>query len=172
HDLAPTTSTTAALALGDALAICLLEMREFSSKDFAKFHPGGSLGRKLYLKVSDIYPHHSVPAVKDDAKIKDIIMEISSKRLGVAAVINKKKELIGVITDGDLRRMLNKHKDISSIKASDIMTKSPKTIDADEYAVNALKMMQDKNITQLIVVKNNKLAGFVHIHDLLKEGLV
>jgi arabinose-5-phosphate isomerase len=172
HDLAPTTSTTAALALGDALAICLLEMREFSRKDFAKFHPGGALGRKLYLKVSDIYPHHSVPAVKDDAKIKEIIMEISSKRLGAAAVINKKKELVGVITDGDLRRMLDKYKDISGIKASDIMTKSPKTIDADEYAVNALKIMQDKNITQLIVVKNNKLAGFVHIHDLLKEGLV
>jgi arabinose-5-phosphate isomerase len=172
HDLAPTTSTTAALALGDALAICLLEMREFSSKDFAKFHPGGSLGRKLYLKVSDIYPHHSIPVVKDDAKIKSIIMEISSKRLGAAAVINKKKELIGVITDGDLRRMLNKYKDLSKIKAVDIMTVSPKTIDADEYAVNALKMMQDKNITQLIVVKNNKLAGFVHIHDLLKEGLV
>jgi arabinose-5-phosphate isomerase len=172
HDLAPTTSTTAALALGDALAICLLEMREFSRKDFAKFHPGGALGRKLYLKVSDIYPHHSVPVVRDDAKIKAIIMEISSKRLGAAAVINKKKELIGVITDGDLRRMLNKHDNISGIQASDIMTKSPKTIDADEYAVNALKIMQDKNITQLIVVKNNKLAGFVHIHDLLKEGLI
>jgi arabinose-5-phosphate isomerase len=172
HDLAPTTSTTAALALGDALAICLLEMREFTSKDFAKFHPGGSLGRKLYLKVSDIYPHHNLPVVKEDANIKAIIMEISSKRLGAAAVINKKKELTGLITDGDLRRMLNKYKDISGIKASDIMTKSPKTIDADEYAVNALKMMQDKNITQLIVVKNNKLVGFVHIHDLLKEGLI
>jgi len=172
HDLAPTTSTTAALALGDALAVCLLEMREFSSKDFAKFHPGGSLGRKLYLKVSDIYPHHSVPVVREDAKIKAIIMEISSKRLGAAAVINKKKELIGVITDGDLRRMLDKYKDLSEIKAVDIMTKSPKTIDADEYAVNALKMMQDKNITQLIAVKNNKLVGFVHIHDLLKEGLL
>jgi arabinose-5-phosphate isomerase len=172
HDLAPTTSTTAAMALGDALAICLLEMREFSSKDFAKFHPGGSLGRRLYLRVSDIYPHHSVPVVKEDAGIKAIIMEITSKRLGAAAVVNKKKDLTGVITDGDLRRMLNKHKDVSKIKAVDIMTKSPKTIDADEYAVNALKMMQDKNITQLIVVKNNKLAGFVHIHDLLKEGLV
>jgi arabinose-5-phosphate isomerase len=172
HDLAPTTSTTAAMALGDALAICLLEMREFSSKDFAKFHPGGALGRRLYLRVSDIYPHHSIPVVKEDAGIKAIIMEITSKRLGAAAVVNKKKDLTGVITDGDLRRMLNKHKDVSKIKAADIMTKSPKTIDADEYAVNALKMMQDKNITQLIVVKNNKLAGFVHIHDLLKEGLV
>jgi arabinose-5-phosphate isomerase len=172
HDLAPTTSTTAAMALGDALAICLLEMREFSSKDFAKFHPGGSLGRRLYLRVSDIYPHHSVPVVKEDAGIKTIITEITSKRLGAAAVVNKKKDLTGVITDGDLRRMLNKHKDVSKIKAMDIMTKSPKTIDADEYAINALKMMQDKNITQLIVVKNNKLAGFVHIHDLLKEGLV
>jgi arabinose-5-phosphate isomerase len=172
HDLAPTTSTTAAMALGDALAICLLEMREFSSKDFAKFHPGGSLGRRLYLRVSDIYPYHSVPVVKEDAGIKTIIMEITSKRLGAAAVVNKKKDLTGVITDGDLRRMLNKHKDVSRIKAVDIMTKSPKTIDADEYAVNALKMMQDKNITQLIVVKNDKLAGFVHIHDLLKEGLV
>ncbi|MFL5730603.1 MAG: SIS domain-containing protein, partial [Cytophagaceae bacterium] len=138
-DLAPTTSTTAALALGDALAVCLLEMRNFSSKDFAKYHPGGALGKKLYLKVSDIYPHHSVPVVKEDSNIKTIIMEITSKRLGAAAVINKKKELIGVITDGDLRRMLNKHKDLSGIKATDIMSRSPKTIDADEYAVNALK---------------------------------
>jgi arabinose-5-phosphate isomerase len=172
HNLAPTTSTTASMALGDALAVCLLEARGFSSKDFAKFHPGGALGKKLYLKVSDIYPQDAVPVVKEDAGINDIIIEISAKRLGATAVLNKNNKLTGVITDGDLRRMLNKHKNVNGIKAKDIMSKNPKTIDHDEYAVNALNVMQDKNITQIIVVKNKKVAGFVHIHDLLKEGLV
>jgi arabinose-5-phosphate isomerase len=172
HNLAPTTSTTASMALGDALAICLLEARGFSSKDFAKFHPGGALGKKLYLKVSDIYPQNAVPVVKEEASIKDIIIEISAKRLGATAVLNKNNKLTGVITDGDLRRMLNKHKNVDGIKAKDIMSKNPKTISHDEYAVNALNVMQDKNITQIIVVKNKKVAGFVHIHDLLKEGLV
>jgi arabinose-5-phosphate isomerase len=172
HNLAPTTSTTASMALGDALAVCLLEARGFSSKDFAKFHPGGALGKKLYLKVSDIYPQNAVPVVKEDAGINDIIIEISAKRLGATAVLNKNNKLTGVITDGDLRRMLNKHKNVNGIKAKDIMSKNPKTIDHDEYAVNALNVMQDKNITQIIVVKNKKVAGFVHIHDLLKEGLV
>jgi arabinose-5-phosphate isomerase len=172
HNLAPTTSTTVSMALGDALAVCLLEVRNFSSKDFAKFHPGGALGKKLYLKVSDIYPQNAVPVVKEDSGINEIIIEISAKRLGATAVLDKNNKLIGVVTDGDLRRMLNKHKDVSKIKAKDIMSKNPKTIQHDEYAVNALAVMQDKNITQIIVVKNKKIAGFVHIHDLLKEGLI
>jgi arabinose-5-phosphate isomerase len=172
NNLAPTTSTTAALAMGDALAICLIEARNFTSHDFAKFHPGGSLGKKLYLKVSDIFPHNSLPVVREDSNIKQIIMEISSKRLGATAVLNQKDELTGIITDGDLRRMLNKHENISEITAKEIMAKSPKTIDHAEYAVNALNLMQNMNITQLIVVKEDKLAGFIHIHDLLKEGLI
>lgn len=172
HNLAPTTSTTAALALGDALAVCLLEARNFTSRDFAKYHPGGALGKKLYLKVRDICSNNALPIVKEEANIKEIIIEISGKRLGATAVLNDKEELTGVITDGDLRRMLNKYEDTSKIIAKDIMTQSPKTIDLDEYAVNALNLMQNMNITQLIAVKNNKVAGFVHIHDLLKEGLI
>lgn len=172
HNLAPTTSTTAAIAIGDALAICLVEARSFTSKDFAIFHPGGSLGKRLYLKVSDICAQNALPCVKEDATVKHIIFEISSKRLGAAAVVNEKEELTGVITDGDLRRMLNKYEDIGGILARDIMTKAPKTIDYEEYAVNALNLMQNMNITQLIAVKDNKVAGFVHIHDLLKEGLI
>jgi arabinose-5-phosphate isomerase len=172
HNLAPTTSTTASLALGDALAVCLIEARNFTSRDFARYHPGGALGKKLYLKVSDICTHNSVPVVSEEANIKEIIIEISGKRLGATAVLNENEELTGVITDGDLRRMLNKYDDTSKIKARDIMTKSPKTIDFNEYAVNALNLMQNMNITQLIAVKNNKVAGFVHIHDLLKEGLI
>lgn len=172
HNLAPTTSTTAAIAIGDALAICLIEARDFTSDDFAMYHPGGALGKKLYLKVSDICQNNELPIVKEDANVKQIIMEISSKRLGATAVLNNDDELTGVITDGDLRRMLNHHNEISGILARDIMTKSPKTIDYDEYAVNALNLMQNMNITQLIAVKDNKIAGFVHIHDLLKEGLV
>jgi arabinose-5-phosphate isomerase len=172
NNLAPTTSTTAALALGDALAVCLIEARNFTSRDFAKYHPGGALGKKLYLKVRDICSNNALPIVKEEANIKEIIIEISGKRLGATAVLNDKDELTGVITDGDLRRMLNNFEDTSKIKAKDIMTKSPKTIELDEYAVNALNLMQNLNITQLIAVKNNKVAGFVHIHDLLKEGLI
>jgi arabinose-5-phosphate isomerase len=172
NNLAPTTSTTATLALGDALAICLVQARNFSSDDFAKYHPGGTLGKKLYLKVSDIYPQHPLPLVQENANIKQIIFEISSKRLGATAVMNEAGELTGVITDGDLRRMLNKYDTISGITAKDIMTTSPKTIDHEEYAVNALNMMQQMNITQVVVVKEGKVAGFIHIHDLLKEGLI
>jgi arabinose-5-phosphate isomerase len=172
NNLAPTTSTTATLALGDALAICLVQARNFSSDDFAKYHPGGTLGKKLYLKVSDIYPQHPLPLVQENANIKQIIFEISSKRLGATAVMNEAEELTGVITDGDLRRMLNKYDTISGITAKDIMTTSPKTIDHEEYAVNALNMMQQMNITQVVVVKEGKVAGFIHIHDLLKEGLI
>lgn len=172
HNLAPTTSTTVSMALGDALAVCLLEARNFNSEDFAKLHPGGTLGKRLYLKVSDIYINNDLPTVKKDTHINDIIIEITSKRLGVTSVINYKKELLGIITDGDLRRMLNQYNDISKIKAKDIMTTSPKTVEHDAYAVRALNIMQQNNITQVVVLKKSKVVGFVHLHDLLKEGLV
>jgi arabinose-5-phosphate isomerase len=173
HNLAPTTSTTAALALGDALAICLLESRHFNSEDFATLHPGGTLGKQLYLKVADIYTGNAAPAVGEEASLKEIIIEISSKRLGATAVLgNQGQSLTGIITDGDLRRMLNNHDALQHIKARDIMTKAPLTIEAEEYAASALALMQEKNITQLIVTRSGAFAGFVHVHDLLKEGLI
>jgi arabinose-5-phosphate isomerase len=173
HNLAPTTSTTAALALGDALAICLLESRDFNSEDFATLHPGGSLGKQLYLKVGDIYTNNAAPAVTEEASLKEIIIEISSKRLGATAVLQEPSHsLTGIITDGDLRRMLNNYESLQQIKARDIMTKAPLTIEAEEYAAAALALMQQKNITQLIVTKSGAFAGFVHLHDLLKEGLI
>jgi arabinose-5-phosphate isomerase len=171
-NLAPTISTTVALALGDALAVCLIECRGFNSKDFAKYHPGGALGKKLYLKVSDIYPNHELPTVKENSTVKEAIMEISSKRLGATAVLKENEELAGIITDGDVRRMLNQYDNFAGLTAKDIMTISPKAVSPDAYAVEALQIMQEKNITQLVVVQNNKPLGFVHLHDLLKEGLV
>ncbi|MDO6389543.1 KpsF/GutQ family sugar-phosphate isomerase [Pontibacter sp. BT731] len=173
HNLAPTTSTTAALALGDALAVSLLEARGFSSADFATLHPGGSLGKRLYLKVDDIFRQNMAPQVSENAALKDIIIEISSKRLGATAVVKDgTAELVGIITDGDLRRMLNKYDSIEGIRASDIMTASPLSIEPETYAAEALAIMQEKNITQLIVTKAGKFEGFVHLHDLLKEGLI
>jgi arabinose-5-phosphate isomerase len=172
HNLAPTTSTTAHLAMGDALAVCLLELRDFSSRDFAEYHPGGSLGKQLYLKVSDVYTHNQLPSVSPDASLKDVILEISSKRLGCTSVIDGNKILLGIITDGDLRRMLEKNPNLDSIKASDIMTRNPKNIEKDEFAVRALQLMQENNITQLVVTNGEKVAGFIHLHDLLKEGIV
>jgi arabinose-5-phosphate isomerase len=172
HNLAPTTSTTAQLALGDALAVCLLELRHFSSRDFAEFHPGGSLGKQLYLKVSDIYTQNALPLVSPQTLLKDVILEISSKRLGCTAVIDANSKLLGIITDGDLRRMLQKDINIANIKAVDIMSKTPKKIEKDEFAVKALHQMQENNITQLVVMDGEKIAGFIHLHDLLKEGIV
>jgi arabinose-5-phosphate isomerase len=171
-NLAPTISTTVALALGDALAVCLIECRGFNSKDFAKYHPGGALGKKLYLKVSDIYPNHELPVVQESSTVKETIIEISSKRLGATAVLKENKELAGIITDGDVRRMLNQYDNVAGLTAKDIMTISPKAISPDAYAVEALQIMQEKNITQLVVIQDNKPLGFVHLHDLLKEGLV
>jgi len=171
-NLAPTTSTTVALALGDALAVCLLECRGFNSDDFAKYHPGGALGKRLYLKVSDIYPNHGLPLVSENASIKEAFLEISSKRLGATAVVNQDNDLLGIITDGDVRRMLNVHDNLVGLTAKDIMTAKPKSINADAFAVEALQLMQEKSITQLVVVEDNKPIGFVHLHDLLKEGLV
>ncbi len=171
-NLAPTTSTTAALAMGDALAMSLLEIRDFTREDFAKFHPGGALGKQLYMKVSDIYPQQTIPIVQEGASLKEVIVEISTKRLGATAVVNTQQELVGIVTDGDLRRMLNKYENITGLTALDIMTHSPKTIEKEEYAMEAMKIMQEKNITQLVVTEGKKVCGFIHLHDLLKEGIV
>jgi arabinose-5-phosphate isomerase len=172
NNLAPTTSTTAHLAMGDALAVCLLELRGFSPEDFAKFHPGGSLGKQLYLKVSDVLGIDQVPKVSEDSGLTEVILEISGKRLGATAVVDKNDRLVGIITDGDLRRMLQKTLDIRSIKASEIMTINPKTISKDEFAVHAYNLMQNNNITQLVAMDGDYIVGFVHIHELMKEGIV
>ncbi len=171
NNLAPTTSTTAQLVMGDALAICLLELRGFSSKDFAKYHPGGALGKKLYLRVSDISSVNLKPAVSKDTKIKDVIFEISEKMLGVTAVIENHK-IIGIITDGDLRRMLSKTENFSNLTAKDIMGSNPKSIDNDAMAVDAMELMEANDISQLLVEENGKYAGVVHLHDLIKEGIL
>ncbi|MCW5909495.1 MAG: KpsF/GutQ family sugar-phosphate isomerase [Cyclobacteriaceae bacterium] len=172
NNLAPTTSTTAHLAMGDALAICLLELRDFSSEDFAQYHPGGALGKQLYLKVEDVISNNQLPKVKPDTLLRDVIIEISSKRLGATAVVDDASNLLGIITDGDLRRMLQKESNITLIKAADIMTRAPKTIDKNEFAVKALQVMQENSISQLVVVQGTQVAGFIHLHDLLKEGIV
>jgi arabinose-5-phosphate isomerase len=172
NNLAPTTSTTAHLALGDALAVCLQELRNFSSEDFARFHPGGSLGKQLYLKVEDIYPNHALPVVNPDTPIQEVILEITTKRLGATAVVNASNQLAGIITDGDIRRMLQHHSDLSNLQARDIMSANPKTIQKSEYAARAMEVMQHGNISQLIVLDHEKVVGFVHLHDLLKEGIV
>jgi arabinose-5-phosphate isomerase len=171
NNLAPTTSTTAQLVLGDALAVCLVECREFSKEDFAKFHPGGALGKRLYLKVSDLSDLNEKPQIGLNANIREVILEITKKRLGVVAIVDG-DELKGVITDGDLRRMMEKYPSFENLKATDIMNKNPKTIDYQEMAVNALQMMKNYNITQLIVKRNNLYEGVVHLHDLLKEGII
>tara|TARA_B100000795_G_scaffold259699_1_gene234901 strand:+ start:184 stop:1206 length:1023 start_codon:yes stop_codon:yes gene_type:complete len=169
NNLAPTTSTTAQLVLGDAFAVALLEMRSFSSNDFAKYHPGGSLGKKLYLRVNDLV-HEEQPQVLVTASLKDVIIEISSKRLGAAAVL-KNSELVGLVTDGDLRRMLQNTTDLSDVCARDIMTLNPKTIDSSALAAEALAEMEENNITQLIVLENGVYKGLIHLHDILKEGI-
>ncbi|OIP04565.1 MAG: D-arabinose 5-phosphate isomerase [Bacteroidetes bacterium CG2_30_32_10] len=171
NNLAPTSSTTAQLVMGDALAVCLFECRGFTAKDFAKFHPGGSLGKQLYLKVSDLYINNESPKVSIDDDIKHVIMEISSKRLGATAVLDKEK-LVGIITDGDLRRMLQKNTNIDKLTAKDIMSQSPKTIEDDILAVDALQIMRNSNITQILVVRKDKYLGVVHLHDILKEGII
>lgn len=171
HNLAPTTSTTAQLAMGDALAVCLLECREFTSADFAKYHPGGSLGKRLYLKVGDLAAHNEKPQISSQATVKDVIIEITKNRLGAVAVVDDGK-LAGIITDGDIRRMLEKNNNIHSLKAQDIMSKSPKYIDKDELAVNALEVLRKNNITQILVGSKTKFEGFIHLHDLLKEGII
>ncbi|MCK5822541.1 MAG: KpsF/GutQ family sugar-phosphate isomerase [Bacteroidales bacterium] len=172
NNLAPTSSTTAQLVIGDALSVCLLEYRGFSSTDFAKYHPGGALGKKLYMRLNDLYINNEVPKVFENDKIDKIIIEISSKFLGASAVLNNKNELTGIVTDGDLRRMLIENKDIKNLTAKDIMSPSPKTIDKNELAINAFNIMEENNITQIIITDNNKYVGMVHLHDILKEGIV
>ena len=171
NNLAPTTSTTAQLVIGDALAICLLELRGFSSKDFAKYHPGGSLGKKLYLRVQDISSVNEKPQVSSNTNIKDVIVEITEKMLGVTAVVDNDK-VIGIITDGDLRRMLSKSSDFSMLTAKDIMSANPKLIEAEAMAVDALETMETNGISQLLVEDNGKYAGVAHLHDLIKEGII
>lgn len=171
NNLAPTTSTTAQLVLGDALAVCLLKLRGFSSKDFAKYHPGGSLGKKLYLRVKDLSEVNLKPQVSPETSLKDVIIEISEKMLGVTAVLEN-DEIIGIITDGDLRRMLSKAEDFNTLTAKDIMSKNPKRIQGDAMAVDAMELMEENNISQLLVEKDGKYAGVVHIHDLVKEGIL
>ena len=172
NNLAPTTSTTVHMAIGDALAISLLNARGFTSRDFAKYHPGGSLGKQLYLKVDDIYPKNELPIVVQTALVKDSILEISRKRLGAAAVVDEKSALVGIFTDGDLRRMLEKHTDFSHITIGEVMTPNPKTINKGEYAIHALNKMREFDINQLIVVHESSVVGFLHISDLLNEGIV
>lgn len=171
NNLAPTTSTTAQLVVGDALAICLLNLKDFSSRDFAKYHPGGTLGRKLYLRVKELAANNEAPKVEELTPIKDVIIEISKKRLGTTAVV-KNGTIVGIITDGDIRRMLENSDDINKLHAKDIMSSNPVSVSSDTMAVNALDIMQKNNITQILVTKDGKYAGVVHFHDLLKEGIL
>lgn len=170
NNLAPTTSTTAQLVMGDALAISLLELRGFSSEDFAKFHPGGALGKRLYLRVADIVGNNLKPAVNADSSVREVIVEISEKMLGVTAVL-KDNNVIGVVTDGDIRRMLSKYDNINAITAQDIMTANPKTIGPEVLAVKALEVLREKGISQLLVMDQDKYIGVIHLHNLLNEGI-
>ena len=172
NNLAPTTSTTAQLVMGDALAVCLMELNGFQSDDFAKFHPGGTLGKKLYLRVSDLYGNNEKPKVLVGQSLKEVIIEMTAKRLGITAVVDEANNLIGIITDGDLRRMLEKTIAFDKIKAGDIMTRSPKTIGAEELAVDALDLLRKNEITQVVVTENGKYLGIIHLHDLIREGLI
>ena len=171
-NLAPTSSTTAQMVMGDALAVCLMEMKGFDSSDFAKYHPGGTLGKKLYLRVSEIAAQNEKPKVLPTAAIKAVIVEMTEKRLGVAVVVSEADEVLGIITDGDLRRMLEKTESFASLRAKDIMTSNPKTIAVDVLAVNALEEMRRHNISQLIAEDNGIYAGIIHLHDLVKEGII
>lgn len=172
NNLAPTTSTTAQLVMGDALAVCLLNLKGFSSKDFARFHPGGALGKRLYLRVTDLSKINEKPMVKPDSSLREIIYEISSKRLGATAVVDDKGKLQGIITDGDIRRMLEKNESPAGLKAKDISTTAPKSIEEGELAVAALELMRTHDITQLVVTRDGKYAGMLHLHDLVREGLI
>jgi len=170
-NLAPTNSTTAQLVMGDAIAVCLMEMKNFTAEDFAKYHPGGALGKKLLLRVSDMLDTTKKPIVAADSMIKNVIIEISEKRLGVTTVIENEK-VIGIITDGDIRRMLNKTENISGLTAQEIMTKNPKTIKSTDMVSDALNILEYFSITQLVVVDNGEYKGVIHLHDILKEGII
>lgn len=172
NNLAPTSSTTAQIVMGDALAVCLMDLRGFGPDDFAKFHPGGTLGKKLYLHVADLFINNEKPFVSAGSVLKEVIIEITKKRLGVTVVLDGNQKLMGIITDGDLRRMLEKDMYKADVKARDIMTINPKTIDSSELAVTALDLMRRNNITQLVVTQNGIYAGIIHLHDLVREGII
>ncbi|MBE7652782.1 KpsF/GutQ family sugar-phosphate isomerase [Tenacibaculum finnmarkense] len=172
NNLAPTSSTTAQLVLGDALAVCLLKLRGFTSSDFAKYHPGGALGKRLYLRVDDLIKNNQLPKVASTDSVANVIVEISEKRLGVTAVVNANNNVTGIITDGDIRRMLSKTTKIDALTANDIMSKNPKTINVNAMAVEALEALENNSITQILVTDNNSnYVGVVHLHDLIKEGI-
>lgn len=171
NNLAPTSSTTAQLVMGDALAVCLMEIRNFKSQDFAKYHPGGALGKKLLLKVKDLQDTQNKPSVYESDNIKKVIVEISEKRLGVTAVLDEKEKVLGIITDGDIRRMLYKNDSFLGLVAKDIMTKNPKTIQPESLVIDAFSVMEKFAITQLLVLENDDYKGIIHLHDILKEGI-
>ena len=172
NNLAPTSSTTAQMVMGDAIAICLMHAKGFSADEFARFHPGGTLGKKLYLKVSDLSLQNEKPHVDETSSLKDVIVEITKKRLGATAVLDKNEHIVGIITDGDLRRMLEKNILLQNITAKDIMAINPKTISQNDLAVDALDLMRKNNISQLLVVDNEKYEGIIHLHDLVREGII
>ncbi|HEV2830356.1 MAG TPA: KpsF/GutQ family sugar-phosphate isomerase [Hanamia sp.] len=172
NNLAPTSSTTAQIVMGDALAVCLMDLRGFGPDDFAKFHPGGTLGKKLYLHVADLFINNERPFVNAGSLLKDVILEITKKRLGVTVVLDDNQKIMGIITDGDLRRMLEKNMYHADVKARDIMTINPKTIDSSELAVSALDIMRKNNITQLVVTQKDIYVGIIHLHDLVREGII
>lgn len=172
NNLAPTSSTTAQMVMGDVLAVCLMELNQFNNRDFARFHPGGNLGKRLYLRVEDLSKVNLKPAVLPAASLKEVIVEITQNRLGVTAVVDEHNTLNGIITDGDLRRMLEKTSDISTICAADILSPAPITISPQAMAVEALDLMRKKDISQLVVAENGKYTGIIHLHDLIREGIV
>lgn len=172
NNLAPTSSTTAQMVMGDALAICLMEIKGFDTDDFAKLHPGGTLGKKLYLRVGDLFINNEKPSARSESTLKEVILEITKKRLGATVITDDNEKILGIITDGDLRRMLEKDITRIEVKAKDIMTRNPKTIESSKLAVDALDVMRKNNITQLIVTENNKYAGIIHLHDLVREGII
>ncbi len=172
NNLAPTVSTSCQMAVGDAIAMSLLELKGFSSSEFAKFHPGGSLGKQLYLKVEDVIRNNKRPSVEESDNIRTVILSITSGMLGATAVCRNENQILGIITDGDIRRMLEKYEDTTHIRATDIMTRSPKSIEAEELAVNALQLIRENKITQLVVTKEGRYHGIIHLHDLVREGII
>ncbi len=172
NNLAPTTSTTLQMVMGDALATALLKAKGFTPNDFAQFHPGGALGKQLYLKVADLFPNNEKPSVQAHTDIRSLILEITSKRLGCAVVVDEKEQILGIVTDGDLRRMLEQHKDTSNLTAGDIMSTAPKTTPSDTLAVKALNIMRTNSISQLIITEDGAYKGIVHLHDLIREGII
>ena len=172
NNLAPTSSTTAQLVMGDALAVALMELKGFGTDDFAKFHPGGMLGKKLYMRVSDLYVNNEKPSIEPDASLKKVIVSISKHRLGTTVVVDGQQRILGIITDGDLRRMLEKNVALDTVTATDIMSPAPKTISPDALAVQALDILRKNDITQLVVAVENKYLGIIHLHDLVREGLI